>query len=108
MNEKKLRKRRTDRRHLIYVLTNTVTLERYVGVTVSLDRSGKKSLEARWKRHVTRATNQDKSWNLCRSIREYGAESFTQEIIHFIRGKAPAFKLETELRKTGDFTLNTL
>lgn len=107
MITKKTRKRRSDRRHIVYVLTNTVTTEQYVGISACIDRSGKKTLAARWTRHVGRAVHQDKSWKLCESIRTYGREAFKTEIIHFICGKAEAHSLETELRKSGRFALNT-
>jgi group I intron endonuclease len=104
----KKRKRRSDRMHLIYVLTNQVTGEKYVGMAVCVDRSGKETLAARWCRHVGRAKLQNKSWKLCESIRKYGAEAFTQEILEFVRGKAEAHERETMLRKTGQFKLNTV
>jgi hypothetical protein len=102
------RKRRSDRKHLIYVLTNTVTGDRYVGMTVCMDRSGKKSLEARWTRHVGRAFNQDLSWKLCENIRAHGPDVFKRQIVCFVRGKAAAHQLETEIKNTGKYALNTV
>jgi len=104
---KTARKRRSDRVHLIYVLTNTITGEEYVGLTVRLDRSGKKSLAARWARHVGRALLHNKDWKLCASIREHGRSSFTARILQFVHGKAEAYAVETRLRNTGLFKLNT-
>ena len=104
----KTRKRRSDRRHLIYVLTNTVTSEKYIGMAVCIDRSGKETLAARWCRHVGRAKLQKKGWYLCKSIRKYGPESFTKEILQFVRGKAEAHALETQIKKTGKYQLNTV
>jgi len=104
----KKRKRRSDRLHILYMLQNLVTLESYVGVAVCIDRSGKETLAARWSRHVGRAFNQDKSWKLCESIRNYGPEVFHKEIITFVRGKEAAFALETEIRKLDKPELNTL
>lgn len=101
------RKRRSDRRHIIYVLTNTVTGEEYVGLTVCIDRSGKKSLAYRWARHVGRATNQKFDWTLCNSIRKHGRAAFEPRILEFVRGKAAAHARETELRHSGAFALNT-
>lgn len=101
------RKRRSDRVHLIYVLTNTITGEEYVGLTVRTDRSGKKSLASRWARHVGRATLHDKDWKLCDSIRTYGAENFSTRILKFVRGKAEAHAAETALKNTGLYILNT-
>jgi hypothetical protein len=104
----KPRKRRSDRMHIIYVLSNTATGENYIGVAVCVDRSGKETLAARWSRHVGRALNQNKGWKLCESIREHGPEVFVPMIVEFVRGKASAFARETELRKSGMFTLNTV
>ena len=73
---KSSRKRRTDRAHIIYLLTNCVTSETYIGMAVCVDRAGKETLAARWSRHVGRAFNQDKGWKLCESIRKYGPEVF--------------------------------
>jgi len=102
------RKRRSDRVHLIYVLTNLVTGEEYVGLTVRTDRSGKKSLASRWTRHIGRAMLHDKDWRLCESIRMHGAKSFTTRILQFVRGKSEAHAIETRLKKTGLYTLNTI
>ena len=102
------RKRRSDRMHLIYLLTNCVTNETYIGMAACVDRSGKETLAARWSRHVGRAYNQDKAWNLCESIRKYGPEVFHKEIVCFVRGKAEAHALETQLKKEGQPALNTV
>ena len=77
-------------------------------MAVCVDRAGKETLAARWSRHVGRAFNQDKGWKLCESIRTYGPESFHKEIVCFVRGKAAAHALETELKKAGKPQLNTV
>lgn len=102
------RKRRSDRKHIVYVITNIKTDEQYVGIAVCVDRSGKETLAARFSRHVGRAKNQGKQWNLCKSIRKHGAEAFVPEIVQFVRGKADAHAVETALRKSGQFTLNSV
>ena len=106
-DQNKKRKRRSDRMHIVYTIENVITNEHYVGIAVCIDRSGSKTLAARWSRHVGRAINQNKDWALCKSIRSYGKESFAPVIFDFVRGKAEAHKIETELRKTGQFKLNT-
>ncbi len=93
----KKRKRRSDRTHVVYQLTNTVTGEIYIGITVSTGRAYVRSLKERWKRHVSRATRQTMEWNLCNSIRQYGERAFSREILHLIRGKAAAHSMETAL-----------
>jgi hypothetical protein len=97
-----------NKKHLIYLLTNCITGETYIGMAACVDRSGKETLAARWSRHVGRAFNQNKNWNLCKSIRKYGPEVFHKEIITFVRGKAEAHRLETELKKAGNPELNSI
>ena len=109
MNEQiKKRKRRSDRRHIVYAVQNVATGEFYVGIAACVDRAGKETLAARWSRHVGRAFNQGKNWALCQAIRAYGPDAFVPVILDVVRGKANAHKVETELRKTGQFTLNTV
>jgi hypothetical protein len=38
-----------------------------------------------------------KDWNLCRSIREHGAEVFEVEVVEVLRGRKPAHAREREL-----------
>ena len=106
-NVNKRRKKRSDRKHLIYLVTNTVTGERYVGLTVCVDRSGQKTLYWRWHRHVQRAFDHGKGWKLCEAIRTHGPDSFLPEIVEFVRGKAEAHRRETELKKLLKTELNT-
>ena len=91
------RKRRSDRTHLVYQLTNSVTGEIYIGVTVVTGKAYNRSLNERWKRHVSRAKHEDKCWSICESIREHGDKVFRKQILEKIRGKAQAHKRETEL-----------
>jgi len=90
-------KRRSDRTHLIYQLTNTVTGETYIGLTVAVGRAYQRSVKARLNRHITRATNQEMDWNICNSIRQHGSQAFQWSILEKVRGKAAAHKRETEL-----------
>jgi hypothetical protein len=104
----KKRKRRSDRRHLIYLITNVVTGERYVGLAVCVDRSGKETLRWRWHRHVQRARDHGKAWKLCEAIRTYGPDAFVPEPLEFVRGKAAAHLRETQLKRELRAELNTL
>ena len=90
-------KKRSDRTHLIYQLTNTATGETYIGLTVAVGRAYQRSVKARLKRHVTRATNQNMDWNLCNSIRQHGPHVFQWSILEKVRGKAAAHQYETKL-----------
>lgn len=102
-----MRKRRTDRTHIIYQITNTVTGEFYIGITVLQGRAYLGSLQKRWKEHVSRAMNENRDWKLCHSIREHGPQSFNIQIFETIRGKRPAHTREVYLIKDLQPQLNT-
>lgn len=102
----KSRKRRSDRNHAIYVITNTVTGEQYIGLT-NINNTVKKSLYVRIRKHIQRAFTEKKSWGLCENIRTYGTKSFTYGLVEVVRGKAFAHQRETELIKQYCPKLNT-
>ena len=91
------RKKRSDRNHIIYQLTNTVNGEKYIGVTVVTGRAYLKSLRSRWIRHIYKATKAMAQYPISESIREYGEQAFTREILTKVRGKKNAFEMESQL-----------
>jgi len=91
------RKKRSDRNHIIYQLTNTVNGEKYIGVTVVTGRAYLKSLRSRWIRHIYKATKAMAQYPISEAIREYGEEAFTREILTKVRGKKNAFETESQL-----------
>lgn len=101
-----------NKKHIVYVLTNKVTKEQYVGISVCVIRNGehclKETLAARWCRHVGRALNQDKGWRLCESIRQHGPKAFTKRVLAVAANKAKAHAKENKLRATGKYSLNTV
>jgi hypothetical protein len=101
------RKTRSDRNHAIYVITNNVTGDFYVGVTVCSGNMNK-ALKVRFQKHVRRALTEDKSWALCESIRAFGPEVHTYELIEKVRGKSDAHARERELTRELQPALNTL
>jgi len=94
-----MRKRRTDRNHIIYKIENKCTGEFYIGITVLRGKAYLGSIKLRFRQHVSRANTQDLDWSLCNSIRSYGAESFDISIVEVVRGKKIAHARETELIK---------
>ena len=92
-----MRKKRSDRNHIIYKITNEVTNEIYIGITQCLGRAYLGSIKKRFKQHVSRAFNDNLEWSICRSIREYGEIAFKIEIHEIIRGKRLAHSRETEI-----------
>lgn len=101
------RKTRSDRNQAIYVITNNVTGEQYVGLTVC---SGgvRKALKIRMQKHIRRALTENKDWALCKSIRQYGVESFSYGLLEIVRGKTAGHARELELIRAYNPALNTL
>ena len=104
--KKQSRKRRQDTKHAVYCITNTVTGEQYVGITVC-GQQVRKALKVRIQKHVRRAVTENKTWALCESIRTYGAESFTYGVLELVRGRKPAHARERELIREFAPALNT-
>lgn len=100
------RKRRNDCNHAIYVITNTVTQEQYVGITVC-SGNVRSALRVRMQKHLRRALSENKSWALCVSLREYGAESHTYGLLEVVRGRLAAHARERELIRINNPLLNT-
>lgn len=100
-----MRKRRSDRNHVIYQLTCVDTKETYIGITVMRGRAVKKSVETRFQQHQYRATVQDKDWKLCNALRQY--EQWVVEAIEVVRGKKEAHNRERELIASIQPALNT-
>lgn len=103
---KATRKRRQDTKHVVYVITNTVTQKQYVGITVC-GQKVKQALKVRIQKHVRRALTENKNWELCRSIRNYGSDAHEYGIVEFVRGRKPAHARERELIREFAPALNT-
>jgi hypothetical protein len=100
------RKRRQDTKHVVYVITNLVTQEQYVGITVC-GQQVRRALKVRIQKHVRRAVTENKDWALCRSIREHGVDAHTYGVLEFVRGRKPAHARERELIRTFNPELNS-
>lgn len=106
MNSKNTRKRRNDRNHAIYCVTNVITGEQYVGIT-AISTTVKRALYVRIRKHIQRAKTENKVWNLCESIRTYGNEAFVYGLVEVVRGKKQAHGREVELIRQHNPALNT-
>jgi len=104
----KTRKRRSDRNHVIYVITHTETGMEYIGLTaLSYKGSIYKTLRRRMQKHLQRAMTEDKNWALSDALRKYGPEQFTFSYLDVVRGKREAHVVETQLIKEYNPVLNT-
>jgi hypothetical protein len=99
-----MRKKRSDRNHVIYLITNTVNDKQYIGITAAKGRAFKWSALNRFHKHVSRARlEHEKDWPLYRDMRRYeGEESVVYEVtvLDVVRGKREAHRIETELINT--------
>lgn len=102
-----MRKKRSDRTHLVYRIVCAKTGAVYIGITVLCDSAVKRTLRNRLHRHFSRAEVQDKAWALCKAIRKYGRDNFTIELVGRVRGKLAAHTLEVSLIDTLNPKLNT-
>jgi group I intron endonuclease len=102
-----MRKKRSDRNHIIYKIDNTVTGESYIGITQLLGRAYRESIQRRWRQHVSRANTQNLNWRICESIRQYGPEVFIINIFEVVRGKSEVHARETQIIKELKPVLNT-
>jgi hypothetical protein len=100
-----VRKRRTDRTHVIYILEHGD--EFYIGVTAKTESTPLKSVKTRWNKHVYRSRTEALAWRLCERLRDTDAQGWTLGIIEVIRGKAAAHQRERELIREYQPTLNT-
>jgi len=104
----KTRKRRSDRNHVIYVITHTDSGAEYIGLTaLSFGGNIRKTLHRRMQKHLQRALAEDKNWALSLALRKYGPQTFTYSYLEVVRGKKEAHIRETELIKLHDPKLNT-
>ena len=99
-----MRKKRSDRRHIVYMLQYVATGDFYIGITQGFR---KQDLKIRVQKHIRRALTEGKSWTLCDAIRSYGAESFVAQQLAVVRGKVPAHALERTLIGECSPTLNS-
>ena len=104
--KKPSRKRRQDSNHAVYTITNLVTGDYYIGITVC-SGSVKRALKVRFQKHVRRAVTEGKVWALCNSIREYGADVHRVDFVETVRGRKPAHARERELIRADAPALNS-
>jgi hypothetical protein len=103
--KKQPRKKRTDRTHIVYMLTSGKDF--YVGVTAKTASTVKRSVMTRCMKHFYRARSEDKSWLLYETMRERGVSGFTVSVLAVLRGKTEAHNFERDLIRTHKPNLNT-
>ena len=104
------RRKRNDRNHLVYKITNKETGEFYIGVTAVTGRAFRRSAKLRFMKHVSRARCESKDWALYEDMRNYRGEeieTYKWEVVKVIRGKEAVHKFEVNLIDKLKPSLNT-
>jgi hypothetical protein len=91
------RKKRSDRNHVIYQLTNSANGRSYIGITAAIGQAKLRAVKIRWQKHVRRALTEGLDWKLCKEIRKFGPDSFTYQVVEVVRGKSEVHAREREL-----------
>jgi len=102
-----MRKKRSDRNHVIYEIVNILTGASYLGVTACIGRRIHYSAHLRFQKHQSRARRENKQWALYRDMKEFGPECYELFIVDVVRGKALAHRIETDLLKEFNYELNS-
>lgn len=97
--EKRHRKRRSDRNHVIYLATCKPTGDTYVGMTVARGRAYQASMMLRWKGHISHATVELRPYPIHQAIRENGSNKavWAHTVLCIVRGKKAAHAREKTL-----------
>jgi hypothetical protein len=101
------RKKRTDRNHIIYELTNVINGKQYLGVTQAIGRRFNYSVLRRFQKHISRAKKENWDWELYKDMRKYGPDVYDVYLIEVVRGKAEVHIKETELLQRYEYKLNS-
>lgn len=100
------RKIRKDCNYIIYEMEDEHG-ERYIGLTRKSQPSVNKVLQERWRKHLSRARNEDRDWVLYKYLRSGGLDfAWTYQVLAVIRGRAEAYAYERELVKAELPSLN--
>ena len=102
-----LRKKRSDRNHVLYKITCLDTGDSYIGLTVAQGQAFLRSVKVRWQKHVSRAKRENKDWKLYEFLRQYDDADWSYEVVEVVRGRKPAHQRERELIAECQPTLNT-
>ena len=93
------RKTRSDCNYIIYEMVDSAGMN-YIGLTrKSLPNADKVVLE-RWRKHKSRARNEDRQWVLYEYLNSGGlANDWRHRVLYIIRGRKAAYAFERELVK---------
>ena len=100
-----MRKKRSDRNHVIYAVT--AEGQKYIGLTVANGQAYLRSVKVRVQKHISRALKEDKDWSFCQFIRDNPEVVLRYEVLEVVRGRKAAHSRERELIASLSPSLNT-
>jgi len=88
---------RKDSNYVIYVAMHNGSA--YIGLTRKGSTTVNKAVKERWRKHVSRARNEARDWEIYNYMRDGNWDGWTHEVITVIRGRAEAYAYERALVK---------
>ena len=102
-------KKRTPRKDSNYVIYEAVSErgENYIGLTRKGSVTVAKAVKERWRKHLSRARNENRLWALYIYLKSGGLDmTWEHRVIAVVRGRAEAYDFERGLVKQLQPTLN--
>ena len=100
------RKIRSDCNYIIYEAVSE-SGENYIGLTRKSESTVARSVLERWRKHKSRARNENRLWALYIYLKSGGLEqSWEHRVLEIVRGRSAAYAREREIVKALEPTLN--
>lgn len=100
------RKIRSDCNYIIYEAVDERG-ENYIGLTRKSQTTVQKSVKERWRKHLSRARNENRLWALYIYLKTGGLEhAWEHRVLEIVRGRKAAYAREREIVKEMAPTLN--
>jgi hypothetical protein len=97
---------RKDSNYIIYEMVDELG-NNYIGLTRKSQPNVTKVVNERWRKHKSRARNENRLWALYIYLKSGGLElEWTHRVLAIIRGRAEAYAYERSLVKELEPTLN--
>lgn len=100
------RKIRSDCNYIIYEAVSE-SGENYIGLTRKSESTVARSVLERWRKHKSRARNENRLWALYVYLKTGGLEqTWEHRVLEIVRGRAAAYAREREIVKAARPSLN--
>ena len=104
-----MKTRRTPRADSNYVIYEAVDElgNNYIGLTRKGDQTVAKAVKERWRKHLSRARNENRLWALYVYLKTGGLDlAWEHRVLEIVRGRKEAYAREREIVKAQKPTLN--